>query len=99
LPWDHSTLLRGDAGQAVAKLKQQPGKDIVVLGSGDLIQTLMRQDLIDEYLLMVHPRVLGSGRRLFNEETVAAQLELVDGKSTTKGVFLATYRSRRNTKS
>jgi dihydrofolate reductase len=98
LPWENSTLLRGDAGDAVAKLKQQPGKDIVVLGSGDLIRTLMRRELIDEYVLMIHARVLGSGRRLFDEESPTADLELVECKPTPKGVLLATYRARRSAK-
>ena len=96
LPWSNSTLLRGDAGEAVSKLKQQPGKDLVVLGSGDLIQTLMRRDLIDEYLIMIHPRVLGSGRRLFTEESSFADLDLVDCKPTPKGVLLASYRPKRS---
>jgi dihydrofolate reductase len=64
LPWANSTLLEGDAAQAVAKLKQQPGKDIVVLGSGELVQSLMRANLVDTYVLLIHPLVLGSGRRL-----------------------------------
>jgi dihydrofolate reductase len=102
LPWSNSTLLRGDAGDAVVNLKQQAGKDIVVLGSGDLIQSLMRRDLIDEYLIMIHPRVLGSGRRLFTEDSatdsLSLNLDLVDCKPTTKGVLLATYRPKRNVK-
>jgi dihydrofolate reductase len=65
LPWEDSTLLQGDAGDAVAELKERSDKDIVVLGSGDLIQTLMRRDLIDKYILLIHPLVLGTGRRLF----------------------------------
>lgn len=62
LEWNNSALIEGDVAEAVAKLKAQPGNDMVVLGSGDLIQTLMRHDLIDEFLLLVHPLVLGSGR-------------------------------------
>jgi dihydrofolate reductase len=90
LPWMNSKLLEGDAAEAVAKLKEQPGKDIVVLGSGVLVESLMRRGLIDTYMLLIHPLVLGSGRRLFNEGQ-AAPLRLVDSKTTTKGVVIATY--------
>jgi len=92
LPWVNSTLLKGDAAEAVAKLKEQPGKDLVVLGSGVLLQSLMRRNLVDEYLLMIHPLVLGSGRRLFADDGALAALRLVDVKMTTKGVIIATYR-------
>jgi dihydrofolate reductase len=90
LPWMNSKLLEGDAAEAVAKLKEQPGKDIVVLGSGVLVESLMRRGLIDTYMLLIHPLVLGSGRRLFNKGQ-AARLRLVDSKTTTKGVVIATY--------
>jgi dihydrofolate reductase len=92
LPWQHSTLLKGDAAAAVAELKEQPGKDIGILGSGVLIQSLMRRDLIDEYLLMIHPLILGSGRRLFPDGSPYAALRLVDSLTTTTGVVIATYR-------
>src|SRR4029453_12956275 len=65
LPWANSPLLKSDAAPAVAGLKQQPGKDLVVLGSGVLVQSLMRANLVDRYVLLIHPLVLGSGRRLF----------------------------------
>jgi dihydrofolate reductase len=91
LPWSNSTLLEGDAAEAVASLKAQ-GKDLVVLGSGDLLQSLMRRNLIDEYLLLIHPLVLGSGRRLFPDGTPFAALQLVDSKTTATGVVLSTYR-------
>ena len=68
LPWQNSTLLAGDAAETVARLKEQPGKDLVVLGSGDLMQTLMRHGLVDEYVLLIHPLVLGRGRRLFADD-------------------------------
>jgi dihydrofolate reductase len=90
LPWRNSMLLPGDAADAVARLKQQPGRDLVVLGSGALIQSLIRRDLIDEYTLLIHPLVLGSGRRLFPDRTFAA-LRLTDSLTTTKGVIIATY--------
>ena len=68
LPWEHSTLLSGEAAETVAQLKQQPGLDLVILGCGDLLQTLMRHRLVDSYVLLIHPLVLGRGRRLFNED-------------------------------
>ncbi len=90
LSWSNSKLLKGDAAEAVARLKEQPGKDLVVLGSGELVQSLMRRNLVDEYLLLIHPLVLGSGRRLFPDGAFAA-LRLVDAKTTTTGVVIATY--------
>jgi dihydrofolate reductase len=91
LPWSNSTLLKGDAAEAVARLKEEPGKDLVVLGSGELVQSLMRRNLVDEYVLLIHPLVLGSGRRLFVDGGVFAALRLVGTKTTTTGV--ATYQS------
>lgn len=89
LPWSGSTLLKDM--EAVAALKEQPGGDIVVLGSGDLIGSLMRHDLIDEYVLSIHPLVLGSGRRLFPEGAPFAKLHLVDTVTTTTGVVIGTF--------
>ncbi len=91
LPWMNSTLLNGDATDAVARLKQQPGKDIVVLGSGELVQSLMRGRLVDRYVLLIHPLILGSGRRLFNDDDSRVALRLVDTKTTSTGVMIATY--------
>jgi dihydrofolate reductase len=91
LPWINSTLLKGDAAEAVARLKAQPGKDFVVLGSGVLLQSLMRRNLVDEYVLLIHPLVLGSGRRLFTDGDHFARLRLVDTKTSTTGVVIATY--------
>src|SRR2546421_2722966 len=90
LPWINSTLLKGDAAEAVATLKEEPGKDLVVLGSGELVQSLMRRNLVDEYVLLIHPLVLGSGRRLFADGDAFA-LRLVGAKTTTNGVVIATY--------
>lgn len=89
LPWNNSTLLDGDAADAVAKIKETD-EDLFVLGSGDLLQSLMRRDLVDEYLLMIHPLLLGSGRRLFTGDT-AGSLRLVKSVTTTTGVIMATY--------
>lgn len=91
LPWANSTLLKGDAADAVAELQRQPGKDIVILGSGDLIQSLMKRNLIDEYRLLIHPLVLGSGRRLFPDGAPHAALRLTSTTTTTTGVVIATY--------
>jgi dihydrofolate reductase len=90
LPWMNSTLLRDVA--EVADVKQREEKDIVVLGSGELLQSLMARDLIDEYLLMIHPVVLGSGRRMFRDGGPPLTLKLADSVITTKGVVMATYR-------
>lgn len=92
LPWKNSTLLKGDAADAVAKLKEQPGKDLVIMGSGELIQSLMPRNLVDEYVLLIHPIVLGSGKRLFKEGGAGATLRLASSKTTEKGVVIATYR-------
>ncbi len=91
LAWSNSTLLKGDAAEAVAQLKEQPGKDIVILGSGELVRSLMRHDLIDEYILLIHPLILGSGRRLFADDGAFAALRLVNLQTSTTGVAIATY--------
>jgi dihydrofolate reductase len=91
LPWSNSTLLEGDAAEAVARLKDEPGEDLAVLGSGELVQSLMRHNLVNEYVLLIHPLVLGSGRRLFADGTSAVALRLVDSVTTTTGVIIATY--------
>lgn len=91
LPWSNSTLLKGDAAQAVAKLKEQTGRDIGVLGSGELVQSLMRNHLVDKYVLMIHPLVLGAGRRLFPDGSPFTTLRLINSVTTTKGVVIATY--------
>jgi dihydrofolate reductase len=90
LPWSNSTLLDGDAADAVAELKQQ--EDLMVLGSGELVQSLRRGNLVDEYVLLIHPLVLGSGRRLFPDGP-AAELRLVKSVPTTTGVIIATYQA------
>ena len=91
LSWSNSTLLKGDTAEAVARLKEEPGKDLVVLGSGELVQSLMRHNLVDAYVLLIHPLVLGSGRRLFPDGGAVAALRLVDTRTTTTGVLIATY--------
>jgi dihydrofolate reductase len=91
LPWPNSTLLEGDVADAVSQLRQQQEKDLNVMGSGELIQTLMRHDLVDEYLLLIYPIVLGTGRRLFADGGPPASLRLVDSTVSTTGVLIATY--------
>jgi dihydrofolate reductase len=93
LPWKNSTLLEGDAAEAVAALKEQAGNDLGILGSGELVQSLMRRHLIDDYLLLIHPLVLGSGRRLFPDGCPFGALRLVDSVTTTTGVVIATYQT------
>jgi len=92
LPWDNSTLLRGDAGSTVAALKEQSPKDLVILGSGMLLQSLLQRGLVDELRLSIHPLILGSGRRLFHDGGPYLPLTLVESKTTTTGVLMATYR-------
>jgi len=92
LPWPNSTLLEGDVADAVAELRKQAGGDLGIMGSGELIQTLMRANLIDEYMLLIHPLVLGTGRRLFTDGSPPASLQLVgEATTTTTGVVIATY--------
>ena len=92
LPWMNSTVLAGDAAKAVAALKdEEPERDLVILGSGQLIRSLLPDGLIDEFTLLIHPLVLGTGQRLFTEGSGAA-LELIDSVGTSTGVVLARYR-------
>jgi dihydrofolate reductase len=91
LPWQNSTLLSGDAVEQVRELRARPGKDVVVLGSGALVRSLMPHDLIDEYVLQIHPIAIGSGTKLFEEGTYKA-LKLVDTRTSKSGVIIATYR-------
>jgi dihydrofolate reductase len=92
LPWQNSRLLEGDAAEAVAALKREPGPGIGVLGSGELVRTLMAHDLVDEYVLLIHPLVLGSGRRLFADGGPPSSLRLESSAATTTGVIMATLR-------
>lgn len=94
LPWQNSTLLNGDIPKAVADLKSHVDKDLLVMGSGELIQTLMAHDLVDRYVLLIHPIVLGSGQRLFRDGSPFAELQLVESETTSTGVVITTYRPR-----
>jgi dihydrofolate reductase len=96
LEWQNSTLLDGDVAAAVAKLHEEPGRDIVILGSGELVRSLLAAGLIDQLVLQIHPLVLGTGIRLFGEdrdgESGLATFSLADTTTTTTGVVVATYR-------
>ncbi len=91
LTWQNSVALPGEAAEAVARLKQEDGPDLLLQGSGDLIQTLLANDLIDEFQLLVFPLVLGKGRRLFGSGTLPGALKLTDSKVSTTGVIMNTY--------
>ena len=90
--WHNSSLIAGDVAEAVAELKSRPGREIQVHGSGELVQTLMAHDLVDEYRLRICPVLLGTGKRLFAGGTAPAGLELVDSATTGTGVVMQTYR-------
>ena len=91
LAWSNSTQLKRDVPDALAELKAQPGKDFLVMGSGELVQTLMKHNLVDQYMLLFHPLILGTGRRLFKDGSPYSSLKLVDSKTTPKGVVIATF--------
>jgi dihydrofolate reductase len=91
LEWQNSTVLEGDVPDAVAALKQEDGADLHVIGSTQLVQTLIEHDLVDEFRLMIDPLVLGGGKRLFREDGALRPLRLVDSEVTTTGAILATY--------
>jgi len=90
--WEPTTILADDVAGEVAKLKEQPGRNIAVLGSGELVQTLIDHDLVDEYYLGVYPILLGSGKKLFRDADEVRKLDLVDSKPTATGGLLLTYR-------
>jgi dihydrofolate reductase len=92
LGWNNSTLIKGDVAEGVAELKRRPGKDITIIGSGALVRSLLREGLIDEFRLMVHPIVVGSGKRLFDDGLDRKTLELVDSRTFGTGVLYLTYR-------
>jgi dihydrofolate reductase len=94
LPWENSILLSGDPTAGVAELKAESGPDLGIVGSGELVRSLLAAGLIDRYVLLIHPLVLGQGRRLFDERGPGADLELVDSVTTSKGVIIGTYEPR-----
>lgn len=91
LGWSNSVLIEGDAAEGLAKLKEEDGPELQVHGSANLIQTLLRHNLVDEYRLWVFPVVIGSGKRLFGDGTIPSGLRLVDSKVSTTGVVMGTW--------
>ena len=91
LEWSNSVLIERDAAEGLAALKKEDGPELQVHGSGNLVQTLLRHDLVDQYNLWVFPLVIGSGKRLFSDGTIPSGLKLVDSKVSTTGVVIGTY--------
>lgn len=91
-PWQESTIIAGNVVEEIAKLKQQPGKDIIIDGSATLVHSLMGTDLIDEYRFLVEPFIMGRGRRFFPDGTPPTQLRLVENKTLRSGTLALVYR-------
>jgi dihydrofolate reductase len=91
--WNNSTLIKGDAVEEIRRLKGEPGNELQVHGSGELIQTLLKHNLIDEFRLWIFPVLLGTGKRLFANGTVPARLKLVETQTSSTGVVLQVYQS------
>jgi dihydrofolate reductase len=91
LEWQNSTLIEGDLAAAVAGLKQEGGGDLHVIGSTELVRTLIAHDLVDEFRLMIDPVMLGGGKRIFRDDGSLRLLRLIDGQVTSTGAFLGTY--------
>jgi dihydrofolate reductase len=91
LPWQNARLVDGDVAAAVAALKQEEGGDLHVIGSTELVRTLIEHDLVDELRLMIDPLVLGGGKRVFRDDGVLRPLRLADGQVTSTGAILTTY--------
>ncbi len=91
LEWNNSTLIKGNVAEEISRLKRQPGKNIGITGSATLVQSLLQEDLLDELGLMIHPVVVGSGKRLFEERGDPKGLKLVDSKTFSTGVVYLTY--------
>jgi dihydrofolate reductase len=89
--WQPSVFLNGDVADKVARIKQQQGPDLHVWGSGDLLQTLMKHDLVDVFWLMIYPVTLGSGKRLFADGTIPAAFKVTESTTTSKGVIVVSY--------
>jgi dihydrofolate reductase len=92
LEWENATVLQGDVAEAVSALKQKDGDDdLLVIGSTELVQTLIEHDLVDEFRVMIDPLVVGGGKRIFRDDGALRPLRLVDSQVTTTGAILATY--------
>jgi len=94
LDWNNSHLIKGDVEREISKLKRQPGQDLLVFGSGQLVSALAQHDMIDEYRLLVYPTILGNGKRLFSDVNKAT-LKLVETKTFGLGVVLLRYQPNR----
>jgi len=92
--WDKPTLIKGNLAKELAQLKKQPGKNIGVAGSPTLVRSLLKDDLLDELTLMIHPVVVGRGKRLFKDGSDLKRYRLAYSKATTTGVLILTYRPR-----
>src|ERR687893_1235156 len=92
LEWENSTLIKEDVAEEIEKLRNRPGKNITISGSATLVRSLLRDGLLDELQLMIHPVIVGSGKRLFEDGGDLKRLELVDSKTTGTGVLILTYR-------
>ncbi len=90
-PWQTSVFLNGDVAEKVARIKQQPGPDLHVWGSGDLLQTLIKHDLVDTFWLMMYPTTLGVGKRLFAGGTIPAAFKVTESAVTPTGVIVVNY--------
>jgi dihydrofolate reductase len=91
LEWENSTVLRGDVAEAVAALKQEDGDHLLVIGSAELVKTLIDHGLVDEFRFMIDPLVVGGGKRLFPDDGALNELQLVESEATESGAILATY--------
>jgi dihydrofolate reductase len=91
LEWENSTVLDGDVAKAVAALKKEDGDDLLVIGSTELVKTLIEHNLVDEFRVMIDPLVVGGGKRLFPEDGALSELRLLDSEPTKTGAILATY--------
>lgn len=95
LPWNNSHLINGDVAKEITRLKKEPGKDLRVIGSGELVQTLMKHDLVDQYDLMIYGILLGTGKRLFRDGSPKMSLRLVDSQISKTGVLIVSYEPER----
>jgi dihydrofolate reductase len=91
LEWQNSTVLQGDVAEAVAALKQEDGGDLHMIGSTQLVQTLIQHDLVDQFWLMIDPLIVGRGKRAFRDDGALRPLRLVKSEVTSTGAILATY--------
>lgn len=91
LAWQPSVLLNGEVAKEVDRIKQQPGQDLHVWGSSQLVQTLIKHDLVDVFWLMIYPITLGSGKRLFSDGTIPTAFKVTESLVSSKGVIVATY--------